>query len=126
MEPGEGRGTASDSEKCMEAGNGMPGSTGAMCELTICLTAASWDRSSPVTEMTPPFTYTVRVLGPPVGSNRPQSHMRDPAKEMGVRRRQLYANRGESLQGSEERVFWVGSQQRQDHGCKPGAEGGWE
>lgn len=82
--------------------------------------------SSPVTEMTPPFTYTVRVLGPPVGSNRPQSHMRDPAKEMGVRRRQLYANRGESLQGSEERVFWVGSQQRQDHGCKPGAEGGWE
>lgn len=52
--------------------------------------------------------------------------MRDPAKEMGVRRRQLYANRGESLQGSEEGVFCVGSQQCQDHGCKPGPEGGWE
>ena len=67
--------------------------------------------SSSIREMTTPYPHS-EVLDRPVDSTGSESPTRDPAEKTGVRRRQLSANTGGSLQRSGEGVFWAGSQQR--------------
>lgn len=67
--------------------------------------------SSSIREMTTPYPHS-EVLDRLVDSTGSESPTRDPAEKTGVRRRQLSANTGGSLQRSGEGVFWAGSQQR--------------